>query len=103
MSEHPVVVSSLRGGGGRGGCAATDGGGSEAPESFLPACLATSAFCGAGNLVSAAWGLGFGSWPNELVLEVRTRVLDIDRRRSRELMIDVKKGIWLLIAIINGL
>lgn len=93
MSEHPVVVSSLRGGGGRGGCVTTEGGGSDAPESFLPVCLATSAFCGAGNFVSVACGLGFGSWPSELVLEVRTRVLDMDRRRSRELMIDVKNGI----------
>lgn len=47
--------------------------------------------------------VGLESRFNELVLDVLTLVLTMDIRRSRVLMIDVKKGIWLLIANINGL
>lgn len=47
--------------------------------------------------------VGLESRFNELVLDVLTLVLIMEIRRSRVLMIDVKKGIWLLIANIKGL
>lgn len=96
------AVSSRGGTKGLGGnTSVISGSGIDFGESFLTDCLETSwAFWGGGNFVST--GACFCS-VKELVLGVLALDCVREMRRSRALIIEVRNGIWLLMAIMKGL